>query len=46
CISFHAKSWLPGGSVVMESPAEIKDVDSSGERSCSVSEKLSIRCVI
>ncbi|GJS07546.1 hypothetical protein Tco_0364342 [Tanacetum coccineum] len=32
---FHAKSWLPGGSVVMESPAEIKDVDSSGERSCS-----------
>ncbi|GJY79631.1 probable indole-3-pyruvate monooxygenase YUCCA5 [Tanacetum coccineum] len=31
CISFHAKSWLPGGSVVMESPAEIKDIDSSGE---------------
>ncbi|GJT50623.1 UPF0160 protein-like protein [Tanacetum coccineum] len=39
CISFHAKSWLPGRSVVMECLAERKNVDSSGEimlltRSC------------
>ncbi|GJX00202.1 hypothetical protein Tco_0184115 [Tanacetum coccineum] len=45
-ISFHAESWLPGGSVVMECLAEIKDVDSSGEImlltwSSSESEKLS-----
>lgn len=39
CINFHAKSWLPARSVVMECLAERKNVDSSGEimlltRSC------------
>nr|GEU31969.1 metal-dependent protein hydrolase [Tanacetum cinerariifolium] len=39
CINFHAKSWLPGRSVVMECLAKRKNVDSSGEimlltRSC------------
>lgn len=31
CINFHAKSWLPARSVVMESLLARKNVDSSGE---------------
>ncbi|CAF1707846.1 unnamed protein product [Brassica napus] len=31
CVHFHAKSWLPARSIVMECLAERHDVDSSGE---------------
>ncbi|CAH2064701.1 unnamed protein product [Thlaspi arvense] len=31
CVHFHAKSWLPARSIVMECLAERHDIDSSGE---------------
>jgi hypothetical protein len=41
-INFHAKSWLPARSIVMECLASREDIDHSGEimvltRSCPVS---------